>query len=127
MSNQPRVEVEWEGHKVSGQIRTAVADALLVGAEFILTESNNATPLDEGTLVNSGAATVDEGKLKAAVSYNTPYAVRQHEDLTARHAPGRPAKFLELAAARNRDKTGRLIAKETRQRVAAISNAKDPT
>jgi hypothetical protein len=29
------------------------------------------------------------------VSYDTPYAARQHEELDWRHAPGRQAKYLE--------------------------------
>jgi hypothetical protein len=29
------------------------------------------------------------------VSYDTVYAVRQHEELTWRHDPGRQAKYLE--------------------------------
>ena len=29
------------------------------------------------------------------ISYDTPYAVRQHEDMSYRHDPGRTAKYLE--------------------------------
>jgi len=52
-------------------------------------------PIEEATLERSGVATVDEGELTAAVSYDTPYAVRQHEELTYRHDAGRTAKYLE--------------------------------
>ena len=31
----------------------------------------------------------------AAVSYDTPYAIRQHEDLSYKHDAGRKAKYLE--------------------------------
>ena len=37
----------------------------------------------------------DEQYLVASVTYDTPYAARVHENLTARHSPGRKAKFLE--------------------------------
>ncbi|MET7633423.1 hypothetical protein ACWCW2_39315 [Streptomyces sp. NPDC001773] len=52
-------------------------------------------PIAEGTLERSGATSVDEQQMTAAVSYDTPYAARVHEDMTARHAPRRTAKFLE--------------------------------
>ena len=114
----PRVEIkDWNGPQIVRQMHSAAADALLFGAEFLLTEANANVPLDEGVLERSGVATVDEAKLKAAVSYNTPYAVRQHEDLTARHAPGRFAKWLELAMHRNRDRLGKIIQTQMRRRL----------
>lgn len=109
--------IKWEGRAVSAEYRGAAADALLIGAEFLLTESQAVAPLDESILVNSGVATVDEADLTSAVSYDTPYAVRQHEDLTFRHAPGRQAKYLEIPMIRNRRTIGRIIATQMRRRV----------
>jgi hypothetical protein len=80
---------------VAGQMRAAAARGLLLGAEHVLTEAQNLVPLDEGALQNTGTASVDEGSLTAMVSYDTPYAARQHEELDWRHAPGRQAKYLE--------------------------------
>lgn len=65
--------------------------------EHILAESNKIIPLDEGTLMRSGTVSLDESTLNGSVSYDSPYAVRQHEELTWRHAPGRQAKYLETA------------------------------
>lgn len=79
------------------EIRAAGALGLLLGAEHVLGVSNERVPLDEATLQRSGTATVDEAILRAAVAYDTPYAVRQHEELEWRHAPGRQAKYLESA------------------------------
>jgi hypothetical protein len=80
---------------VAGQMRAAAARGLLLGAEHVLTEAQNLVPLDEGALQNTGTASIDEGSLTAMVSYDTPYAARQHEELDWRHAPGRQAKYLE--------------------------------
>lgn len=80
---------------VAAAFRQAAADGLLEGMEFILGEATALVPHDEGDLERSGTASVDPVALRGAVSYDRPYAVRQHEDLTLRHAPGRTAKFLE--------------------------------
>lgn len=64
-------------------------------AEHLLQVSREQVPIEEGTLERSGVASVDEHDLRAAVSYDTPYAVPVHEDLTARHDEGRKAKYLE--------------------------------
>ena len=95
--------------------------ALRTGAEAILTEAIDETPIDTGTLRRSGTVTVGalpdgaqvyeaaesgsdmkdafpgpEGKEKAVyISFNTPYARRQHEELDYEHPRGRKAKYLE--------------------------------
>ena len=71
-------------------------------AEFLLEEANRHVPLEESTLEKSGKASVDESTLTAAVSYDTPYARRQHEDVNLRHADGRTAKWLQNALTANR-------------------------
>jgi len=95
--------------------------ALRTGAEAILTEAIDETPVDTGTLRRSGTVTVGalpngeqvyeaaasgsdmkdafpgpEGKEKAVyISFNTPYARRQHEELDYNHPRGGKAKYLE--------------------------------
>ena len=95
--------------------------ALRTGAEAILTESIDETPIDTGTLRRSGTVTVGKlpdgarvyeaaeagtehkdafkeelGKEKAVyISFNTPYARRQHEELDYNHPRGGKAKYLE--------------------------------
>ncbi|MFD9879992.1 hypothetical protein ACFWZT_00820 [Streptomyces alboflavus] len=75
--------------------RDGAVRGLLLGAEHILAEAHKVVPIDEGTLERSGTVSVDEQDLTAAVTFDTPYAVRMHEELTYRHAPGRTAKYLE--------------------------------
>ncbi|MDF3280484.1 hypothetical protein [Gordonia sp. N1V] len=75
--------------------------ALLAGAEVLLDESNRNVPLETGTLERSGN-TAASG-YDAAVGYNTPYAVRQHEEVGYTHKGKGEAKFLENAMHNHRD------------------------
>lgn len=75
-------------------VRKAAESALQDAADFLLEEANRTVPIEESTLMGSGQAT-QEG-LKAVVSYDTPYACRQHEETGYRHNSGRRAKWLEL-------------------------------
>ena len=109
------VRLRWDGDKVKENVRKAAAKALRDGAEHLLTEANRTVPIREGTLMRSGVADVDEKALEATVSYDTPYAVRQHEETTYRHAPGRRAKWLELTLAEQRRQIQKLIEDEIRR------------
>lgn len=80
---------------------------LQLGVEHLLTEANKTVPHDEGTLERSGAAST-EG-LRGAVSYDTPYAVKQHEDLTLTHDGKGQAKWLETTLEAERATVGRII------------------
>ncbi|WP_190134169.1 hypothetical protein [Streptomyces longispororuber] len=64
-------------------------------------------PLEEGTLERSGRADVDG--LNRTISYDTVYVVRQHEELTWRHLPGRQAKYVESATNESREAMLRLM------------------
>ncbi|WP_369377659.1 hypothetical protein [Streptomyces sp. cg36] len=90
-----RARLHWTGQAASDAIRQAAARGLLLAAEHTLAASRQRVPINEGVLERSGAASVDEQQLAAVVSYDTPYAVRVHEDMNARHLPGRSAKYLE--------------------------------
>lgn len=78
-------------------VRAAGADGLLDAVEFLGDESDRTTPIEESTLIRSRVSSVDRSRLRGAVSYDTPYAARQHEELDYRHDEGRRAKFLEQA------------------------------
>lgn len=84
---------------------------LALAGEHILGVSNNKAPIEESTLIRSGAASVDDKNLRGAVSYDTPYATRQHEDMHLRHDAGREAKFLESAFNSEQDAVQQIIAK----------------
>jgi len=115
--------------------------ALRTGAEAILTEAIDETPIDTGTLRRSGTVTVGalpdgaqvyeaaesgsdmkdafpgpEGKEKAVyISFNTPYARRQHEELDYEHPHGGKAKYLEDPFNRNKKKVLKYADKQIRK------------
>ena len=64
-------------------------------AQWVLAEATQQVPLEDGDLMHSGKVIVDEANRRAYVSFDTPYAVRQHEDMTYQHDSGRKAKYLE--------------------------------
>ncbi|MBL1107984.1 hypothetical protein JK361_25915 [Streptomyces sp. 5-8] len=96
-------------------LREGAARGLLLGAEHVLAQSAEVVPLDEAALQRSGAASVDPASLTAMVSYDTPYAVRQHEQLDYGHAPGRTAKYLETPLNSSRQDVAALIAAQIRR------------
>lgn len=85
-------------------------------AEHVLQVANTEVPFESGALARSGKTSVDEVRLVAAVSYDTPYAVVQHEDLTYQNDPGRNAKWLERALLTQRAVIALIIAEEARLR-----------
>ena len=115
--------------------------ALRTGAEVILTEAIDETPIDTGTLRRSGTVTVGalpdgaqvyeaaesgtemknafpgpEGKEKAVyISFNTPYARRQHEELGYNHPLGGKAKYLEDPFNRNKKKVLKYAEKQVKK------------
>ena len=111
----PSFRLNWNGARVTEQQQRAAARGLGKAAEHLLGESRKEVPIEEGTLERSGVATTDPGKLQAAVSYDTPYAVTQHERLDLRHDPGRKAKYLEDPMNRERATMLALIAAEIRR------------
>lgn len=76
--------------------------------EHVLTEANKTVPHDEGTLERSGEASTDG--TTGAVSYNTPYAVKQHEDMSLRHDGKGQAKWLENTMTGEAHTVGEIIA-----------------
>jgi hypothetical protein len=97
----------------------AAKHAMVENTEDLLGKSMRIVPHDEGMLEGSGSARVqgqevahgsDDGKMiqsgkaprvlpgatiTGTVSYNKPYAARQHEELSYQHKEGRQAKYLE--------------------------------
>lgn len=101
--------VRWQGHRLwTSRGRRKAEEGLRRALEHTLGESKKLVPLDEGTLERSG--TVNVNGLEGVISYDTVYAVRQHEETTWRHAPGRSAKYLEIPMNSERDVMLRLMA-----------------
>ena len=110
-----RVKATFNGKKVQQRAHAAAGRGLAMAMEHGLTESRKEAPLEEGTLERSGTAVVDSVNLVGAVSYDTPYAVRQHEELDWQHDAGRKAKYLEDPWTREGPTMLALIAAEVRR------------
>ena len=115
--------------------------ALRTGAEAILTEAIDETPIDTGTLRRSGTVTVGGlpdgaqvyeaaeagtemkdafsdpvGKEKAVyISFSTPYSRRQHEELDYEHPRGGKAKKLEDPFNQNKQKVLKYAEKQIKK------------
>ena len=115
--------------------------ALWTGAGAILTEAIDETPFESGTLRRSGTVTIgglpDGAQVYAAaeagnemkdaftgpvgqekavyISFNTPYARRQHEELDYNHPRGGKAKYLEDPFNRNKEKVLKYADKQIRE------------
>ena len=87
--------------------------ALAKGGLLLQRMSQEIVPIDTGNL-KAGAFTRSEGKgfgTDVSVGYVAHYAVYVHENLEARHKPGKEAKFLEKPMRENRDQILEVIQK----------------
>lgn len=98
-------------HAFTAAVRTQAALGLRDAAEFVLAESSQLVPHELGNLQDSGRTDVDEDALVAAVSYDTPYAVVQHERMDYHHDAGRQAKYLEQPLTSSNKEIRELIAR----------------
>lgn len=89
------MSIQWNT-RAADAITEAAQTGIYEAAEALLDQAIEKTPVQDGILRASGRAT-QEG-LQAAVSFNTPYAVRQHEELGYQHPNGGQAKYLEVPA-----------------------------
>jgi len=108
-------KLEWHGALAEKKVRQAGMEGMYLGAEAILTESHSEVPHESGTLMRSGIVTEAPEEKSVYVSYNTPYAVKQHEDLSLRHTDGRKAKYLEGPFKRMSPQVIKLVEKKISQ------------
>lgn len=98
-----------------GRHKKATAVGLRVGLYraglFLQRESQKIVPVDESTLKPSATTRMEGEGLKSAVvvGYGTDYAVYVHEDMEARHKPGKSAKYLEKPLREKRGRLGELV------------------
>ncbi len=104
------VTAEWNGDLVSAMISASAPEALNHGAELLRGDSVPLAPLDRGPLRGSAQVTpATASNLTSHVSYDTPYAARQHEELDWRHDEGQ-AKYLEQPLVENEAKYMQAVA-----------------
>lgn len=131
--------MQWRGEEAIRLAQQAAMEGLLDGADLILHEAVNEAPLDKGTLRMSGTITIgglpdpdavyeaaesgrsmnnvveEVGREPAVyVSFNTPYAIVQHENLSLNHKVGK-AKYLEDPYKRLIGEVNKLVAQNIRK------------
>lgn len=114
----PSFTLDWHGEKAKRAVREGAADGVSDAAEFIMGKSKEVVPIEEATLARSGTVSVDRAQIVAAMSYDTEYAVIQHERLDFRHDPGRTAKYLENPMNQSAPDARRIIAAAIARRLA---------
>lgn len=80
---------------VIGRLAGGQSSVLNAAGYHVLGVANQQVPHETGDLMRSGGVSTDNDS--AAIFYDTPYAVVQHEDMGLRHDEGRNAKYLENA------------------------------
>ncbi|MDD3921342.1 MAG: hypothetical protein PHO41_09255 [Eubacteriales bacterium] len=108
--------VKWDDSLAKRIAKRAGLKAGRVVGEKLKGISDDEAPHATGTMERS-ADVSDDGESIIHVSYNTPYAVKQHEDLSLRHpdptnpisSSGRKAKFLEDPLNANKKKWQKFI------------------
>lgn len=102
--------------KFSKDYQKKVSVGMKLGGKFLWRKSLDVVPVDKDILKPSGytRATGKGFDTVVTVGYTTSYAIYVHEDLTARHKPGKTAKYLENPARENRDRILEIIWKASR-------------
>lgn len=97
--------------------RAAATQAIHVWAQHVLGEAQRAAPVEEGTLRASGSVELVETRDGAdcTISFSTPYAARQHEELGYSHPKGGQAKYLETPFKANLPRLAPLVAASVRR------------
>lgn len=81
--------------KIQAVSKAACKKALWSGLDYLAQISKRQVPLDQGPLMRSCTVDVNDDGTQGTVSYDTPYAVVQHEITWYNHQRGRKAKYLE--------------------------------
>lgn len=90
-------------------LQTAVR-ALDDTGHFLGEESNRTIPIEDRTMAGTLKVRTSAQELRTYLGYDTAYAIRQHEDQSLHHDPGRRAKWLELTMREQIQHTLRFLA-----------------
>ena len=95
MSARVKVKVKIDKALIKKITKSGSQRATWSALDHLASVSKDQVPLDQGPLKNSCAVEVNADGSQGTVSYDTPYAVKQHEDTRLNHQRGRKAKYLE--------------------------------
>ena len=95
MSKGFKIRVHLDKVKIRTAVSTGTRRATWAALDHLAAVSKDQVPLDQGPLKNSCYVDVSDDGTSGTVSYDTPYAVVQHENMQYQHQRGRKAKYLE--------------------------------
>lgn len=95
MSKGFKLEVRLDKAKINKITRQCTKKGTWSALDHLAAVSKEQVPLDQGPLKNSCYVDVADDGSSGTVSYDTPYAVVQHENMQFQHQHGRKAKYLE--------------------------------
>lgn len=90
-----KVKVKLDKQLIRSITKSGSKRATWMALDHLASVSKQQVPLDQGPLKNSCAVDVNDDGSEGTVSYDTPYAVVQHENMRYHHQRGRKAKYLE--------------------------------
>ena len=95
MSGGATIRIHIDKPLIEATIKRASRKGLWSACDYIASMSKAQVPLDTSALMRSCAVDVNTDGTEATISYDTPYAIRQHEVTWYHHQRGRKAKYLE--------------------------------
>lgn len=95
MSKGMKLVVNLNKAKISKITKQCTKKGTWSALDHLAAVSKEQVPLDQGPLKNSCYVDVADDGSSGTVSYDTPYAVVQHENMQFQHQRGRKAKYLE--------------------------------
>lgn len=104
-------------YTISGETAKGMERGLVKAAKHLQKKSQAVVPVDTGAL-KSSAFTRKKGfgfKTETTVGYTQDYAIYVHENLDARHKPGKIAKYLERPAREEKEQLAKIIRKEAQK------------
>lgn len=100
--------------QVLRRVSEAADRGLREAADHVLEIALRHVPIEDRTLARSGKVSQDTTRHVSAVSFDTIYAVWQHEDMRFEHDAGRTSKYLENAFNSERGEVAQIIARRIR-------------
>lgn len=89
------VKLKLDRERINSAVKTGGKRATWSALDYLASVSKEQVPLDTGALKNSCTVSVSDDGSEGTVSYDTPYAVEQHENVNYHHQRDRKAKYLE--------------------------------
>lgn len=95
MSKGFKIDVRLDKAKIKRITQQCTKKGTWSALDHLAAVSKEQVPLDQGPLKNSCYVDVADDGSSGTVSYDTPYAIVQHENTQFQHQRGRKAKYLE--------------------------------